>query len=133
MSKPLNSLLILALTIGCLISLSCAPKTVSSEEKTGSAALVPTPTPVKATNDEALTIAAVGDIMLGSTSIDETFLPPNDGADILKEATPILSAADIAFGNLEGPLLEGGKTEKCPPASTRCFAFRSPTRYAKLL
>jgi poly-gamma-glutamate capsule biosynthesis protein CapA/YwtB (metallophosphatase superfamily) len=47
--------------------------------------------------------------------------------------TPILSAADIAFGNLEGPLLEGGTTTKCPPGSTRCFAFRSPTRYGKLL
>jgi hypothetical protein len=52
----------------------------------------PTP-PARAANDESLTIAAVGDIMLGSTSIDDTFLPPNDGADILKEVTPILSAA----------------------------------------
>jgi poly-gamma-glutamate capsule biosynthesis protein CapA/YwtB (metallophosphatase superfamily) len=71
--------------------------------------------------------------MLGSTSINDTFLPPNDGADILKEVTPILSSADIAFGNLEGPMLEGGKTEKCAPGSTRCFAFRVPTRYGKLL
>jgi hypothetical protein len=132
MSKPLNLLLTLALTAGSLISLSCQPKTVLSEEKSDAFAL-PTPVPVKPSSDETLTIAAVGDIMLGSTSINETFLPPNDGADILKEVTPILSAADIAFGNLEGPLLEGGKTEKCPPASTRCFAFRSPTRYGKLL
>jgi poly-gamma-glutamate capsule biosynthesis protein CapA/YwtB (metallophosphatase superfamily) len=71
--------------------------------------------------------------MLGSTSINETFLPPNDGADILREVTPILSAADIAFGNLEGPMLEGGKTEKCAPDAKRCFAFRVPTRYGKLL
>jgi hypothetical protein len=35
---------------------------------------------------------------------------------MLKEVTPILSAADIAFGNLEGPMLEGGTSEKCPPA-----------------
>jgi poly-gamma-glutamate capsule biosynthesis protein CapA/YwtB (metallophosphatase superfamily) len=132
MSKPLNLLLTLALIIAAFTSLSCAPKTVSSEEKNDSSAL-PTPTPVRSSSDETLTIAAVGDIMLGSTSINDTFLPPNDGADILKEVTPILSAADIAFGNLEGPLLEGGKTEKCPPTSTRCFAFRSPTRYGKLL
>lgn len=132
MSKPLNFLLILTLTIVSFLSISCQPETVSSEEKTDSSAL-PTPTPGKSSNDEPLTIAAVGDIMLGSTSINDTFLPPNDGADILKEVTPILSAADIAFGNLEGPLLEGGKTEKCPPNSTRCFAFRSPTRYGKLL
>ena len=92
---------------------------------------------------ETITIAAVGDIMLGSTSIDETFLPPNDGRDMLKEVTPILSSADIAFGNLEGPLIDGGETSKCPPIEPpkpgeepkpiRCFAFRSPTRYAKHL
>lgn len=132
MSKPLNLLLTLALTALSFVSFSCQPKTVMSEEKTDSS-VFPTPTPVKSSNDETLTIAAVGDIMLGSTSINETFLPPNDGEGLLKEVTPILSAADIAFGNLEGPLLEGGKTEKCPPNSTRCFAFRSPTRYGKLL
>ncbi len=133
MLRPLNLLLIFALTTGFFISLSCKPATVSSEEIADSTRPIPTPTPVKSGSDEPLTIAAVGDIMLGSTSINDTFLPPNDGADILKEVTPILAKADIAFGNLEGPMLEGGKTEKCPPGSTRCFAFRVPTRYGKLL
>ncbi len=82
---------------------------------------------------DSITIAAVGDIMLGSTSINDTFLPPNDGIDMLKGVTPILSSADIAFGNLEGPMLEGGKTSKCSPKSTRCFAFRVPTHYGKYL
>ena len=71
--------------------------------------------------------------MIGSTSIDDTFLPPNDGADMFKEVAPVLSKADITFGNLEGPMLEGGETLKCPPTSKRCFAFRQPTRYGKLL
>lgn len=133
MTKPLNFILIAALAIGLFISLSCKPKTVSSEEKDVTTKLLPTPTPAKQAADEPLTITAVGDIMLGSTSINDTFLPPNDGADILKEVTPILSRADITFGNLEGPMLEGGTTTKCPPGSTRCFAFRVPTRYGKLL
>lgn len=60
-------------------------------------------------------------------------MPPNDGADLLKEVTPILSAADIAFGNLEGPMTDGGASAKCRPGSTRCFAFRMPTRYNKYL
>jgi poly-gamma-glutamate capsule biosynthesis protein CapA/YwtB (metallophosphatase superfamily) len=128
MLRPLNLIVISALTIGVCVSLSCRPSKVSSQEVNNSAK--PTPTPA---DDKAITIAAVGDIMLGSTSIDETFLPPNDGADILKDVTPILSAADIAFGNLEGPMLEGGKSEKCPPDSKNCFAFRVPTRYGKLL
>ncbi|HMJ07986.1 MAG TPA: CapA family protein, partial [Pyrinomonadaceae bacterium] len=81
--------------------------------------------------------------MLGSTSINDSFLPPNDGRDMLKLMTPALSAADIAFGNLEGPMLEGGKSEKCPPIAppkpneppkpVRCFAFRVPTRYGQYL
>ena len=81
--------------------------------------------------------------MLGSTSINETFLPPNDGRDALKAVTSLLSSADVAFGNLEGPLVDGGTSTKCPspkspqPGSAtkpiRCFAFRSPTRYGKYL
>ena len=86
-----------------------------------------------ASNDqEPITIAAVGDIMLGSTFPNETRMPPADGADSLKEATPILSAADIAFGNLEGPMLEGGVSEKCGNRPN-CFAFRVPPRYGKYL
>lgn len=90
-------------------------------------------TPTPRGNKEPVTITAVGDIMLGSTFPNETRMPPNDGADLLKEVTPILSAADVAFGNLEGPMLEGGVSAKCPPKSTRCFAFRVPTRYGKHL
>jgi hypothetical protein len=82
---------------------------------------------------EAITIAAVGDIMMGSTYPAGSPLPPNDGADVFPEVTPILSAADIAFGNLEGPMLEGGTTEKCGPTSRSCFAFRVPTRYGRHL
>ncbi len=117
-----------------LFAMGCQPNVVRSEEPE------PTPTPSSIPHEAQagnITIAAVGDIMLGSTSINETFLPPNDGRDMLKEASPILSAADIAFGNLEGPLIDGGVSEKCgvpkPGQPIRCFAFRSPTRYGKLL
>ena len=107
----------------------CQPNTVSSQAIKSKAQTALE----KPTNLEPITIAAVGDIMPGSTSIDETFLPPNNGREMLKEFTPILSAADIAFGNLEGPMLEGGTNEKCPPEAKRCFAFRVPTRYGKHL
>ena len=64
-------------------------------------------------------------------------MPPNDGADLLKEVTPILSAADIAFGNMEGPIVDGGVSSKCRPPKPgepiRCYAFRMPTRYGKYL
>jgi Bacterial capsule synthesis protein PGA_cap len=121
------------LTAACVFVLSCQPKATGAEVRSAPGAspgAEPRATPA---NKEPITIAAVGDIMLGSTSINESYLPPNDGVDMLKEVTPILSAADIAFGNLEGPLLEGGSTAKCAPGATKCFAFRVPTRYGKYL
>jgi poly-gamma-glutamate capsule biosynthesis protein CapA/YwtB (metallophosphatase superfamily) len=130
MSKRESLAICVAIILGVFVLTSCETNVVRSAEVISPTL---TPTPAKTTNNEPITIAAVGDIMLGSTSINDTFLPPNDGADILKEVTPILSRADIAFGNLEGPMLEGGMTMKCSPKSTRCFAFRVPTRYGKLL
>jgi poly-gamma-glutamate capsule biosynthesis protein CapA/YwtB (metallophosphatase superfamily) len=86
---------------------------------------------------DALTIAAVGDVMLGSPFPDGSRMPPNDGAGLLKAVTPILSSADIAFGNMEGPIIDSGVSEKCkepkPGEPVRCYAFRMPTRYAKYL
>jgi hypothetical protein len=83
-----------------------------------------------------ITVAAVGDVMLGSTFPDETggLLPPDDGASLLAEVTPILRAADVAFGNLEGPLVDAGTSEKCARSKPgRCYAFRVPTRYGARL
>ncbi len=131
MMKRKQLTIILTLALGLFTLPSCEMNKVSSQEANKSVKMQPTPE--KSNNKEPVTIAAVGDIMLGSTSINDTFLPPKDGVELLKDVTPILSAADIAFGNLEGPLLEGGKTEKCPSNSTRCFAFRVPTRYGKYL
>jgi poly-gamma-glutamate capsule biosynthesis protein CapA/YwtB (metallophosphatase superfamily) len=110
--------------------LACQSKTVRSEEPVNSRAPTTEPTPK---SKEPITIAAVGDIMMGSPYPNDSRMPPNDGADLLKEVTPILSAADIAFGNLEGPIVDGGTSTKCRPGSTQCFAFRVPTRYGKYL
>jgi hypothetical protein len=45
-----------------------------------------------------ITIAAVGDVMIGSTYPDESALPPNDGGDLMKPFYPVLHAADFTFG-----------------------------------
>ncbi len=125
---------LLIITVACfvlLVSLACQTKSVQGEVPDNSAAAQPERTPP--TNNEPITIAAVGDIMLGSPFPNESRMPPNDGADLLKGVTPILSAADIAFGTLEGPIVDGGTSAKCRPGSTQCFAFRVPTRYGKYL
>jgi hypothetical protein len=74
-------------------------------------------------------VIAVGDVMLGSSFPDDSGLPPNDGAELLREVTPLLQRGDIVFGNLEGPLMDGGNTKKCGRKIGTCYAFRVPTRY----
>jgi hypothetical protein len=131
--KNIDKLIAITLLIGALVVLACQPKTVRSEEPLSNA-VDPLPTPKTGGGGGGpITIAAAGDIMLGSPYPNDSRMPPNDGADLLKEVTPILSAADIAFGNLEGPMIDSGNSAKCSPGSTRCFAFRVPTRYGKYL
>jgi hypothetical protein len=83
-----------------------------------------------------VTFMAVGDVMLGSAFPEETggMLPPEDGARLLEELAPLLRSADVAFGNLEGPLVDAGTSEKCARSKPgRCYAFRVPTRYGRWL
>ena len=81
-----------------------------------------------------LTLAFVGDIMMGTTyPEDGHYLTSDDGATLFADTDSILRAADIAAGNLEGSLFDGkGNVKKCSNPSI-CFAFRMPTRYAKHL
>ncbi|HEX8845012.1 MAG TPA: CapA family protein [Pyrinomonadaceae bacterium] len=94
---------------------------------TPNASISPTPTP-----GDRISIAAVGDIMLGST-YQGRGLPEKDGAEMISGLAPILSATDIAFGNLEGPMTDTGESTKCGPNSRFCYTFRVPTRYGKYL
>jgi poly-gamma-glutamate capsule biosynthesis protein CapA/YwtB (metallophosphatase superfamily) len=75
-------------------------------------------------------VTAVGDVMLGTTFPNDSALPPNDGAELLQEVTPILKRGDVIFGNLEGPLVDAGVSAKCRGKKEgSCYAFRVPTRY----
>lgn len=67
--------------------------------------------------------------MLG-TDYPENRLPDDDGAGFLSHVTPVLSGADLAFGNLEGVLADrAGPAKECTNPDA-CYLFRSPTRYA---
>jgi poly-gamma-glutamate capsule biosynthesis protein CapA/YwtB (metallophosphatase superfamily) len=80
----------------------------------------------------SLTVAAVGDIMLG-TDYPKNILPDDDGVGFLADVTPFLASADIAFGNLEGVLMDGGEAVKQCKDVSACHLFRTPTRYAQYL
>ena len=77
-----------------------------------------------------ISIASVGDMMIG-TDYPRNHLPDDDGVSFLTDVAPILSAADIAFGNLEGVLVDGGEPGKKCSNPNACYLFRSPTRYAE--
>ena len=76
-----------------------------------------------------ISIASVGDMMIG-TDYPQNHLPDDDGIGFLADVAPILSSADLAFGNLEGVLLDGGEPGKKCSNPSACYLFRSPTRYA---
>lgn len=74
-----------------------------------------------------VTIAAVGDIVMGSTPT----LPPDGGRGFFSAVAADLPA-DVVLGNLEGTLTNASGS-KCGPSSTNCFAFRTPPGYARWL
>jgi poly-gamma-glutamate capsule biosynthesis protein CapA/YwtB (metallophosphatase superfamily) len=89
-----------------------------------------------------ITIAAVGDVIMGSAP-DK--LPPRDGRGFFDRVAEALRA-DLTMGNLETPLSDPTEFTKCqPPATTTpgattappqpsgCFAFRLPPSYAGVL
>ena len=76
-------------------------------------------------------VAAVGDMMIG-TDYPKNHLPDDDGIGFFAGVTPFLAGADIAIGNLEGVLADGGTPAKQCSNPNACYLFRSPTRYAHL-
>lgn len=80
---------------------------------------------------QSISIAAVGDIMMGSDCPVEK-LPADEGAALFLEAGDILKKADVAFGNLEGPLCDEGQPLK-KTVSGKSYCFRTPSRFVKNL
>ena len=70
-----------------------------------------------------LSLAAVGDTMLGSTPT----LPPSPETYFAAVRSEL--RGDIVFGNFEGTLTDVS-AGKCAPNAENCFAFRAPPAYA---
>ncbi|HEX9206169.1 MAG TPA: CapA family protein [Candidatus Deferrimicrobiaceae bacterium] len=112
-----------------LLGFLLAAQPVRGEDNAASASVPPPPPPA------VIRVAAVGDIMMGTT-FPEEILPPEDGATLFRAVLPLLAGHDIVFGNLEGPLTDEEKSPKCPKPRKKgrpCFAFRTPPRYAERL
>lgn len=125
----------LLLTAILLSGCSGITKTPSAATTRQAKAAIPAnakPAPPIASIDKTklrVTIAATGDIMLGS-DYPEDRLPDNDGVAFLAGAAAELQGADVVFGNLEGVLMDGGEAEKTCQNPKACYLFRTPSRYA---
>jgi poly-gamma-glutamate capsule biosynthesis protein CapA/YwtB (metallophosphatase superfamily) len=85
--------------------------------------------PVQA--DSVITIAAVGDIMMGST-YPTPMLPADDGKELFDLVKAELTNCDITIGNLEAPFGDSGKLAK-DSTEKHNFAFLTPISYVKNL
>ena len=79
---------------------------------------------------DTLVIAMTGDIMMGMT-YPKVKLPEDGGAHLFDDVKPVLTAADLAIGNLEGTLCDEGTPRRKPSDSS--YMFRTPTAYGRHL
>jgi poly-gamma-glutamate capsule biosynthesis protein CapA/YwtB (metallophosphatase superfamily) len=124
-----NRVIVAAVVLMLLLIIPAAHASSSGKNWRVASALQTSAATLNDQDKNLIKVMAVGDVMLGSNFPDDSGLPPNDGADLLREVTPRLQRGDIVFGNLEGPLVDGGKTKKCGRKTGTCYAFRVPTRY----
>ncbi len=75
-----------------------------------------------------LRLAFIGDVNLGTITLKDG-LPPDDGRTLFRAAHSAL-VGDMVIANLEGPLVNGGRSTKCGPRSTACYAFGTPVGLA---
>jgi poly-gamma-glutamate capsule biosynthesis protein CapA/YwtB (metallophosphatase superfamily) len=83
---------------------------------------------------DTLCIAAVGDIMLGTSYPDKSTLPPDSGRASFDAVKQYLHGNDVTFGNLEGTLLDTGAPAHYKlHLKSKAYLFRMPTCCAKTL
>ena len=91
-------------------------------------------TVVAVAKHDSICIAAVGDIMLGTSYPDKKTLPPDSAKNSFINALSELRTADVTFGNLEGTLLDTGAPAyyKLHQLS-KAFMFRMPVHDGQVL
>ena len=84
--------------------------------------------------DKTVTLAFVGDVMMGTNFPSEAFVTKDRGATLFKDCRDLLKNADVAIANLEGACYEGtsGTTTK-NPNSPKSYIFRMPADHLKHL
>ena len=80
---------------------------------------------------DTISIAVMGDLMLGSSYPSTDYLPDTADGNILRCAMPWLQSADLRIGNLEGAIADTVSVYKDCGDGKNCYAFRTPFYIAK--
>lgn len=131
--KKIHIIRLLAFALLIAYTISCSMGSEIAETSTD-------PTPLELTSidtvvipkEDTITIAAVGDIMMGTNYPNTRTLPPKDGATLFKDVQQYLEPFDLTFGNLEGVIGRGGVAKTCNQPQY-CYTFRMPTHYTNHL
>lgn len=129
----LTQLLALAVLVTYTFSCSLGSDLSNSEmEEEGQITeIVPIDT-VVISKEDTISIAAVGDIMMGTDYPSTRSLPPKDGKTLFKDVQQYLKPFDLTFGNLEGVIGRGGVAKSCNNPKY-CYTFRMPAHYTNYL
>lgn len=111
------------------VATTSVPAVTTSEAAPTASTEAPRTEEASAVADAKVTIAATGDIVMGTPTYG---LPPDGGRSFFDGVDQELVGRDVVLGNLEGTLSTGGSS-KCGPGSTNCYAFQTPPSYAKWL
>lgn len=123
------SIVLILLLAGCekaepVVEARPVPKK-HSHHKVTAVAIAPKP-------KDTITIAAVGDMMLGSAYPDRSKLPPDSAKESFNAVKSDLKGSDIVFGNMEGTLLDAGVPATYKKNLKAAYLFRMPTYYARV-
>jgi len=132
MTKPLLSFVIVAiLSLAACQEVQQTYVPAKHHKKIKTPVVVIAPAPIL---PDSVCIAAVGDIMLGTSYPDKKTLPPNGGKNSFKNLINQLHDADVTFGNLEGTLLDtGAPAHYKMHLLSKAYLFRMPVSYGKVL
>ena len=131
----MNIRLSLIMILAALFIFACKDVHINEQayhsKKTIKKTVVIPPAPVL---PDSVCVAAVGDIMMGTSYPNNNTLPPDSGKNSFANLTNELHSADVTFGNLEGTLLNTGA-----PAHyklhlvSKAWLFRMPVSYGQVL
>lgn len=83
-------------------------------------------------DDQAITISAVGDIMMGTT-YPSNMLPADEGRSFFAQAARYIQPSDIRFGNFEGTFFEGPPQRDGKAPGPNRYLFQTPVDYVTRL